>query len=92
MRIDVAVAPTKSIQTRAFAVYNKRDMSDNESYEHGKPTDGMCCLCTMEDITDEDQNYGTFYTSSYYGTTTMFAINFNYDWCTFVFGAITVLF
>lgn len=60
MRIDVA--PQNSIQTRAFAVYNKRDMSDNESYEHGKPTDGMCCLCTMEDITDEDQNYGTFYT------------------------------
>jgi hypothetical protein len=26
--------------------------------EHGKPTDGMCCLCTMEDITEEDGNYG----------------------------------
>jgi len=28
--------------------------------EHGKPTDGMCCLCTMEDITEEDGNYGKF--------------------------------
>ena len=26
---------------------------------HGKPYDGMCCLCTMEDITIEDGNYGT---------------------------------
>lgn len=26
--------------------------------EHGTPSDGMCCLCTMEDITDEDKNYG----------------------------------
>ena len=90
MRIDVLSA-TKFEQGRLPSTIT-RDMSDNESYEHGKPTDGMCCLCTMEDITDEDQNYGTFYTSSYYGTTTMFAINFNYDWCTFVFGAITVLF
>jgi hypothetical protein len=30
----------------------------HDEYEHGKPTDGMCCLCTMEDITEEDQNYG----------------------------------
>jgi len=29
-------------------------------YQHGKPTEGMCCLCTMEDITEEDQNYGTW--------------------------------
>lgn len=26
---------------------------------HGKPSEGMCCLCTMEDITEEDGNYGT---------------------------------
>lgn len=26
--------------------------------EHGKPKNGMCCLCTMEDITEEDGNYG----------------------------------
>lgn len=26
--------------------------------QHDKPTEGMCCLCTMEDITEEDQNYG----------------------------------
>uniref|UniRef100_A0A7S2S4X0 Uncharacterized protein n=1 Tax=Eucampia antarctica TaxID=49252 RepID=A0A7S2S4X0_9STRA len=25
--------------------------------EHGKPSDGMCCLCTMEDITEKLQNY-----------------------------------
>mmetsp|Transcript_2654 Transcript_2654/g.4295 ORF Transcript_2654/g.4295 Transcript_2654/m.4295 type:complete len:161 (+) Transcript_2654:73-555(+) len=27
------------------------------STSHGKPTEGMMCLCTMEDITEEDQNY-----------------------------------
>jgi hypothetical protein len=31
--------------------------SGNE-YQHGVPSEGMCCLCTMEDITDEDLNYG----------------------------------
>ncbi|KAL3773162.1 hypothetical protein ACHAWO_013769 [Cyclotella atomus] len=35
-------------------------MSREEPYQHGRPTDGMCCLCTMEDITDEDQNYVEF--------------------------------
>mmetsp|Transcript_16669 Transcript_16669/g.35191 ORF Transcript_16669/g.35191 Transcript_16669/m.35191 type:complete len:166 (-) Transcript_16669:24-521(-) len=35
-------------------------MAEEEPYEHGTPTDGMCCLCTMEDITDEDQNYVEF--------------------------------
>lgn len=33
-------------------------MSESQEYPHGKPTDGMCCLCTYEDITEEDQNYG----------------------------------
>ena len=37
-------------------------MSSCDSVEpndaHGKPSDGMMCLCTMEDITEEDQNYG----------------------------------
>ena len=28
------------------------------STEHGEPYDGMMCLCTMEDITIEDGNYG----------------------------------
>ena len=28
--------------------------------EHGEPTEGMCCLCTMEDITKEDGNYGEY--------------------------------
>ena len=31
-----------------------------EEHEHGKPSDGMMCLVTMEDITEEDQNYGTY--------------------------------
>jgi CO dehydrogenase/acetyl-CoA synthase alpha subunit len=26
---------------------------------HGTPVPDMCCLCTMEDITLEDGNYGT---------------------------------
>ena len=30
-------------------------MSD---YTHGEPPEGHCCLCTMEDITKEDNNYG----------------------------------
>lgn len=35
-------------------------MADNSSdeYVHGKPSEGMCCACTYEDITEEDQNYG----------------------------------
>lgn len=24
------------------------------TYSHGKPSEGMCCLCTMEDITDDN--------------------------------------
>lgn len=28
--------------------------------QHGTPTEGMCCLCTMEDITEEDKNYVEF--------------------------------
>jgi hypothetical protein len=35
----------------------KMATSSNE-YQHGRPSEGMCCLCTMEDITEEDQNYG----------------------------------
>ena len=27
---------------------------------HAEPDEGLCCLCTMEDITMEDDNYGTF--------------------------------
>ena len=29
-------------------------------YVHGSPTPGMECLCTMEDITEEDNNYCEF--------------------------------
>ena len=32
---------------------------DAPADQHGEPPDGLCCLCTMEDITLEDQNYGT---------------------------------
>jgi hypothetical protein len=28
---------------------------------HGAPVEDMCCLCTMEDITLEDGNYGRSY-------------------------------
>jgi len=34
--------------------------ASSTDYQHGKPTEGMCCLCTMEDITEEDQNYVEF--------------------------------
>ena len=33
--------------------------------EHGNPTEDMCCLCTMEDITEEDSNYGRLYLCSH---------------------------
>jgi len=32
-------------------------MLADDQHEHGLPTEGMCCLCTMEDITIEDKNY-----------------------------------
>jgi len=32
-------------------------MDENDESNHGKPLPGMCCLCTMEDITEEDGNY-----------------------------------
>ncbi|KAL3772461.1 hypothetical protein ACHAW5_007316 [Stephanodiscus triporus] len=36
-------------------------MADSsEECQHGRPPEGMCCLCTMEDITEEDQNYVEF--------------------------------
>jgi hypothetical protein len=34
-------------------------MSDNTTTVHGEPSEDMCCLVTMEDITTEDGNYGT---------------------------------
>jgi hypothetical protein len=30
---------------------------EHPSTPHGKPEEGMCCLCTMEDITEKDGNY-----------------------------------
>mmetsp|Transcript_12994 Transcript_12994/g.19801 ORF Transcript_12994/g.19801 Transcript_12994/m.19801 type:complete len:161 (-) Transcript_12994:165-647(-) len=42
-------------------------MADQEeqtqtSSKHGVPTEGMCCLCTYEDITLEDGNYVEYQT------------------------------
>jgi len=34
--------------------------------EHGEPVEGMCCLCTMEDITNEEKNYGNHLVAKYY--------------------------
>mmetsp|Transcript_24601 Transcript_24601/g.69034 ORF Transcript_24601/g.69034 Transcript_24601/m.69034 type:complete len:152 (-) Transcript_24601:176-631(-) len=34
-----------------------------EATTHGKPTEGMMCLCTMEDITNE--NYVEYYTNTW---------------------------
>jgi hypothetical protein len=34
------------------------DTTANDAVVHGEPYEGMCCLCTMEDITIEDGNYG----------------------------------
>ena len=50
---------------------------ESEPHEHGHPTEGLCCLCTMEDITDEDQNYGEIITFSktYMLTTDLFHIH-----------------
>ena len=28
------------------------------AFQHGKPNESMCCLVTMEDITEENRNYG----------------------------------
>ena len=40
---------------------NEESCSDQQksssSHEHGKPYEGMCCLCSMEDITEGDGNY-----------------------------------
>uniref|UniRef100_K3WX72 Uncharacterized protein n=1 Tax=Globisporangium ultimum (strain ATCC 200006 / CBS 805.95 / DAOM BR144) TaxID=431595 RepID=K3WX72_GLOUD len=33
------------------------------SYAHGKPAEGMECLATMEDITEEDSNYCEYQTA-----------------------------
>lgn len=50
--------PQASSQTFSSGISLSGMAESNEEYQHGKPTEGMCCLCTMEDITDEDQNYG----------------------------------
>jgi hypothetical protein len=48
---------TKSLYLIVCSTQGTNDPMASES-EHGKPTDGMMCLCTMEDITEEDKNYG----------------------------------
>ena len=37
-------------------------VEDPTDYAHGAPTDGMECMATMEDITEEDKNYCEFQT------------------------------
>ena len=40
-------------------LYNEtKPTRETMASEHGEPYDGMMCLCTMEDITLEDGNYG----------------------------------
>ena len=34
--------------------------SSNDTAKHGKPTEFMSCLVTMEDITEDAGNYGTW--------------------------------
>mmetsp|Transcript_19821 Transcript_19821/g.65543 ORF Transcript_19821/g.65543 Transcript_19821/m.65543 type:complete len:175 (+) Transcript_19821:94-618(+) len=36
---------------------------DSSGFAHGKPAPGMECLCSMEDITEEDANYVEFRTA-----------------------------
>jgi hypothetical protein len=36
----------------------QQDSNATTTFQHGKPIDDMCCLVTMEDITEEDGNYG----------------------------------
>ena len=40
------------------ALLHKMAEESGNVYQHGIPPEGMCCLCTMEDITEEDLNYG----------------------------------
>lgn len=73
---------------------SQNSMSENTS-KHGEPTDGMMCLCTMEDITNEDKNYGkrncqTFphvYLKQNRGATHLFSVFFSliFQWNTSVF-------
>jgi hypothetical protein len=35
-----------------------------QQFCHGSPSEGMMCLCTMEDITEETGNYGESSSSS----------------------------
>ena len=37
-------------------------MAEQSDYAHGAPSDGMECMATMEDITDEDKNYCEYQT------------------------------
>ena len=59
-------------------------MADNSSddYVHGKPSEGMCCLCTMEDIDDESQNYGKCVIAIAYIRIQLFrSISHTYTYC-----------
>jgi hypothetical protein len=37
----------------------KAERNNTTNQQHGKPSEGMMCLVSMEDITEENQNYGT---------------------------------
>lgn len=54
---DMAVCDATQYHTPARTI-DITIMPPSEPYQHGEPTEGMCCLCTMEDITIEDKNYG----------------------------------
>ena len=42
--------------------YTLVEVDEPSDYSHGKPADGMECMATMEDITEEDQNYVEYQT------------------------------
>ena len=48
------------------------------STTHGKPIEGMECYCNMEDITEEDGNYGTntytMYTTTLHSATVLYFV------------------
>ena len=54
---------TSSYSTNAFHHTRSYDPIIAMSETHGKPTDGMECFATMEDITEEDGNYVEYQTA-----------------------------
>mmetsp|Transcript_111332 Transcript_111332/g.227996 ORF Transcript_111332/g.227996 Transcript_111332/m.227996 type:complete len:87 (+) Transcript_111332:25-285(+) len=50
--------PLRSLARQTKEIKNEISSSKTTMTTHGKPTEGMCCFCNMEDITEEDGNYG----------------------------------